>query len=38
VTALASLLTRSQILAAQEQAGEWLRHHQSSTKPVGDVE
>jgi putative methionine-R-sulfoxide reductase with GAF domain len=37
VTALASLLTRSQILAAQEQAGEWLRHHQS-TKPAGDSE
>jgi putative methionine-R-sulfoxide reductase with GAF domain len=38
VAALASLLTRSQILAAQEQAGEWLRHHQSSTKPAGDSE
>jgi len=37
VTALASLLTRSQILAAQEQAGEWLRHHQS-TKPASDSE
>ena len=33
VTALASLLTRSQVLAAQEQAGEWLRHHQNTIKP-----
>src|SRR5262249_22732747 len=38
VTAVASLLTRSQILRAQEQAGEWLRHHQGATKPAADSE